>query len=181
MRRISFALNIFTRRAVTATAVVLAIVASRVDAQVVLGPGAIVSSVRDASGKPVAGALVVAEGPTTRQAVTSAAGIVTLLGLPLGKYVVSVSRSGYESTTASVVIRSRTDGIKLLKLSVLPATFADLATASLTGTAPRLDESAPYAAQALAAAVVPDIVPGQAHAAATCLAFMSFESIVPTT
>jgi hypothetical protein len=130
-----------------------------------LGPGAIVSSVRDANGKPVAGALVVADGPTTRQAVTSAAGIVTLLGLPLGKYVVSVTRSGFEPTSANVVIRSRSEGIALLKLSVAPATFADLSTASVTGTSPRLDENAPYAAQALTAAVVPDVVPAFSHVA----------------
>lgn len=60
-----------------------------------LGTGLISAVVRDASGHPVSGVLVVAQGPATRSATTTRAGIVTLLGLPVGAYDVRVSAPGY--------------------------------------------------------------------------------------
>lgn len=131
------------------------------------GTGAIISSIRDASGKPVAGALVVADGPTTREAVTGAAGIVTLMGMPPGRYEVRVSRSGFAPVATTVLVGARADGIKVVNLNVLPATFETLSAAASV-TAPVSDGSnAPYVAPELTAALAPNVVPAFLGAAAT--------------
>ena len=71
-----------------------------------LGPGVIAAIVRDSSGKPVPGMLVVAQGPTRRQATTTVAGIVTLVALPIGTYDVRVSRAGFATATRRVDVSS---------------------------------------------------------------------------
>lgn len=91
-----------------------------------LGPGIIVASVHDAAGKPIAGALIVADGPTERQATTSQAGIVTLNALPLGTYGLRVTRSGYEPTAASVRLGSRGEGPKFVSVRLVVTSFADI-------------------------------------------------------
>jgi hypothetical protein len=140
--------------------VFLAIVMSRASAGVDLGPGAIVSTVRDAQQRPVAGALVVADGPTTRQAFTGSAGVVTLLGLPLGKYVVRVIRSGYAPVSTTVAVGRNAQSIRVVPLSITPATFANLNGASTQPAPAGLDAgNDPYVAAALTTALAADVVP----------------------
>jgi hypothetical protein len=78
--------------------------ASAVAAYDALGPGAIVASVRDRDGKPLAGAVVTALGPAERHATTLIAGIVTLVALPLGTYRVRVVKPGYETTEVAITL-----------------------------------------------------------------------------
>jgi len=92
----------------------------------VLGPAAIVGSVRDGGGHPVAGALVVASGPASREAITSAAGLVTLQALPLGSYSVSVTRTGFAPSGTQVRLTDMHGGPTLVRLRIAPASFADL-------------------------------------------------------
>jgi len=155
-------------RAVLATFAFLGSATGFARAGETFGPGAIVSSIRDVSGKPVVGALVVADGPTTREAFTGSAGIVTLSGLPLGQYAVRVTRSGFEPIGTSVTLGATTDSIQVVKLNVLPATFAALTGASTATTPSRSDGgNAPYVAQALTQALAPNVVPDYLRAAAT--------------
>ncbi len=67
-----------------------------------IGPGAITASVRDVDGRPVASALVRADGPASRGALTTRAGIVSLVALPLGAYRVHVSCRGFDVLATSV-------------------------------------------------------------------------------
>lgn len=69
-----------------------------------LGPGAIVATVRDRDGRPIAGALVTAVGPAERHATTESAGIVSLVALPLGTYHVQILRPGYERAESAVTL-----------------------------------------------------------------------------
>jgi hypothetical protein len=110
--------------------------------------GAIVSSVRDTSGHPVAGALVVAAGPVTRQATTSSAGIVTLLGLPSGTYSVQVTRAGFSPTSQVVNVVAR-ETFKAVPVVVTPETLANGGEFSATLSAQAGGGNAPYIAPAV--------------------------------
>jgi hypothetical protein len=143
-----------------ATAAFLGSAGSLALAQLSTGPGAIVSTVRDASGRPVAGALVVAEGPTTREAVTSSIGVVTLLGLPAGTYVVRVTRSGFAPSGTSVSVGAKADGIKVVRLRLSPAAFANLSGAASIPVAAGLDAgNAPSVAEGLTASLATNLAP----------------------
>lgn len=98
--------------------------------EIEVGPGAIVGSVRDANGNPIANALVVASGPVLREARTSAAGIVTLQALPLGAYDVRVTHGGFVSYGTHVRLANARGTPTLLRLRLVPATFANLASAA---------------------------------------------------
>ena len=87
------------------------------------GPGIISAFVRDPAGHPIAGALVVADGPTYRAATTTIAGIVTLIGLPIGKYDVRVTRAGYAPYTKQIAVSSD-PGQSVLRVSVVRSSLA---------------------------------------------------------
>ncbi len=128
-------------------------------ASVDVGPGAIVSTVRDANGKPVAGALVVADGPTVRQATTSIAGVVTLLGLPLGTYAVRVVRSGYAPASTTVSVGGASAAIQTVRMALTPATFANLSGATAQqGPAGLNGGNSPNLAPALSSALQANVV-----------------------
>jgi hypothetical protein len=152
-------LSIFARLAVLSTAGLLAVATRPVLASVDVGPGAIVSTVRDASGKPVAGALVVADGPTVRQATTSVAGVVTLLGLPLGTYAVRVVRSGYTPTSTTVSVGGTAPAIQTVRMALTPASFANLSGATAQqGPAGLNGGVTPNLAPALSSSLQADVV-----------------------
>jgi len=123
------------KRLSAALAAVLAIVtcAERVRADPDLGPGAIVAGVRDTSGRPVAGVLVVADGPTQREVTTGPAGIAVLQALPLGTYAIRATRSGYAPTDASVVVLStRVAPPHTLIVRLVPESLASVGSAAST-------------------------------------------------
>lgn len=156
-------------RTLVAAAALSTLLAAPAAASVDVGPGAIVSTVRDSSGKPVSGALVVADGPTTRAATTSIAGVVTLLGLPFGTYEVRVVRSGYTPSSTSVVVGRTATAIRIVRLSIVPATFANLSGA-ITQSAPAGLNGGivPTVAAALTASLATDVLsaaPGRGAAA----------------
>jgi len=92
-----------------------------------LGPGAIAAVVRDAKGKPLAGAHVAASGPATREADTGPTGYVALQALPLGTYTLRVERGGYDPLERTVVVSSSvTAGWKVLALKLVPLSFSTL-------------------------------------------------------
>lgn len=97
-----------------------------ISAGVAIGPGAIVGSVRDSSGRPVAGALVVAIGPTSREAITSSAGIVTLQALPLGSYSVRATRAGFAPYGTRVTLAGARSAPTVVRLWIAPESFANL-------------------------------------------------------
>ncbi len=88
-----------------------------------IGPGVISAFVRDPAGRPIVGALVIADGPTYRTATTSIAGIVTLLGLPLGKYDVRITHAGYSPYKKQVAVSSDPTG-SVLRVSVARSSLA---------------------------------------------------------
>jgi Carboxypeptidase regulatory-like domain len=142
--------------------------------------GAIVSSVRDTAGNPVGGALVVATGPTTREATTNSAGIVTLLGLPAGTYSVRVTRSGFEPFGTVATIGSQADGIKILNLHVSPDTFADSGSAEMGATSTRFDTgNAPYVTPELTAALAANVLPAQSVVTPLALPALALEGTRP--
>jgi hypothetical protein len=144
---------------VSLACVLLASATASVRAQTI-ALGAIVTSIRDAAGNPVGGALVVAVGPATRQATTNSAGIVTLLGLPAGTYSVRVTRSGFEPYGTVATIGSQADGIKILNLHISADTFADSGSAEMGASSTPLDRgNAPYVAPELTAALAADVLP----------------------
>jgi hypothetical protein len=96
-----------------------------------IGPGVISAFVRDAAGHPIAGALVVAEGPASRSATTSIAGIVTLLGLPIGNYDVRITHAGYTPYTKQIAVSSDPTA-SVLRVSV---SRSSLALGQQTGSA----------------------------------------------
>jgi hypothetical protein len=142
--------------------------------------GAIISSIRDSAGNPVSGALVVASGPTTRQASTNSAGIVTLLGLPAGTYSVRVTRSGFEPYGTTATIGSQADGIKILNLHV---STLDLAGAGSFGTGapatPFGNGGAPYVAPQITAALAADVVPVRRVVTPLALPALALEGTQP--
>jgi hypothetical protein len=124
-----------------------------------VGPGAIVSVVRDSDGKPVMGALVVADGPTTRQATTSAAGVVTLLGLPLGTYALRIVRSGYTPTSTTVAVGGNSAAIADVAMALAPATFSNLSGATAQPGPAGLDGGdAPHVASAITSTLEANVV-----------------------
>ena len=88
-----------------------------------LGPGVISAFVRDPAGRPIAGALVVAEGPTYRAATTTIAGIVTMVGLPIGTYDVRITHAGYAPYTKQVAVSSD-PAASVLRVSVARSSLA---------------------------------------------------------
>ncbi len=113
----------------------------------VLGPGIIVASVSDSAGKPIAGALLVADGPTEREAKSSGAGIITLNALPLGIYGLRVTRNGYQPMGTSVRLGSRLEGPKFVSIRLQATSFADLRQPTRVVTT--ANEPDPLAAHAL--------------------------------
>ncbi len=126
------------------------------------------ASVHDAAGKPIAGALLVADGPTERQATTGRAGIVTLNALPLGTYGLRVTRSGYEPTGSTVRLGSRADGPKFVSVRLVDASFADLR--ETTNVVPAGNGADPYVSHALTQVPSAEIVRGDGGLAAISLA-----------
>ena len=135
-------------------------------AATLLGPGAIAAVVRDANGRPVADALVVADGPTTRSATTGTAGIATLQALPVGRYDVRVTRSGFAPLETAVAIGATTAAPMFLDLRVVATDLAGTRAAaqSIEPAASPADD--PYVAHALAAAPEVDVVAGDTTSAA---------------
>jgi hypothetical protein len=88
-----------------------------------IGPGVISAFVRDPAGHPIPGALVIVDGPAYRTATTSIAGIVTLLGLPLGKYDVRVTHAGYAPYKKQVAV-SDDPRASVLRVSVERSSLA---------------------------------------------------------
>jgi hypothetical protein len=121
-----------------------------------LDSGTISSLVRDASGSPVAGAIVSAVGGRTVTALTDASGHCTLRALPPGDYLVRVHRAGF-AVGNSLVVRVRA-GATASHEAVLRRADAAVATigtnaqpeilaagflppaAATTGTAPSSDD-----------------------------------------
>jgi hypothetical protein len=135
-------------------------------AEIVLGPAAIVASVRDADGKPVAGARVTALGPTERDGATGGAGFLTLEALPLGTYAVRVIRNGFEplDTTVRVVTAAAPT---MVAVRLTSSSFASLRDGIAVSTAPALGAGGdPFAAHAVAVAPGTQIVASQMGAGA---------------
>jgi len=147
--------------AMAALVAALVLPAAPAGAQISVGPGSLTASVRDPDGRPVPGALVVIDGPTTRQATTGIAGIVALSALPLGTYSISVTRSGYEPATTSVVVRAAASATQnVVSVSLAAATFANLrapANAVLAGTLDGGND--PFVPQALTATPGVEVLP----------------------
>jgi len=137
-------------------------------AQLALGPGIIVASVHDVAGNPISGALIVADGPTERQATTSQAGIVTLNALPLGTYGLRITRSGYEPTGASVRLGSRAEGPRFVSVRLVDTSFSDLR--ETTAVVPAGTTGDPYVAHALSELPSVAVVRGDGGLAAISLA-----------
>ena len=133
--------------------------------QAAIGPGAIAAVVRDASGKPIVDALVVADGPTTRSATTGAAGIATLQALPVGTYDVRVSRSGFAPLERMITIAAAGSAPTFMDLRVVATDLAaadDAASSAQSAGSPADD---PYAAHTLAATPEVDVVNGETSSA----------------
>lgn len=123
-------------------------------ADIVLGPAAISATVRDAAGKPVAGARVVAYGAAEREALTGTAGVATLQALPLGSYAVRVTRGGFEPYDVTVRVSSASAPTAVavrLTTGSLDRAAGALGTALATGV-PLGAGSDPFAAHALLSA-----------------------------
>jgi hypothetical protein len=167
-----------------AAGVVSALVASLAApslAQIALGPGAIVARVRDASGLPLAGALVSVAGPTSREASTNAAGLVSLVALPAGRYVVAISAAGYAPWQTVVVVGSVTSAPAVVAPNLQPTSLANLGapsavtTLALPGLGADLD---PFVAHALLANPSLDVVPSAGGASVSVDGTLPYESRV---
>ena len=125
-----------------------------------VGPGAFAAIVRDAAGKPVADALVVADGPTRRSVTTGVTGIATLMALPRGTYVLSVTRAGYRTVLQSLTIGPGADTIRNLSLRLAAENLAGAADGQSTISPATAVADEPYAAPFvvtdLDASIVPD-------------------------
>jgi hypothetical protein len=132
-------------------------------ASIEIGPGSLVASIRDAAGRPLSGARVVADGPTTREAQTGLAGIVALSALPLGTYALVVTQAGYAPWTTSVVVRAAAGATpSVVNVRLEAATFSDLASAASPVSASALDAGHdPVLAHVLTA--LPAALPGEAR------------------
>ena len=166
-RRKGLRLRAFFIRMALCCAGLLGVTAGSARAQAAIGPGAIAVVLRDASGRPVAGALVVADGPVTRSATTGSAGIVTLQALPAGNYDVRVTRSGFAPLETTAVLAATAAAPTFLDLRVVATDLAgsrDAARPTETAASPADD---PYVAHALAAAPEVDVTSGDSASAAT--------------
>jgi len=143
-----------TCRSASALALLVASSAAAARADVVLGPAALAALIRDAAGKPVAGAHVTATGPAERDALTGVGGAVTLQALPLGTYAVHVTRSGYQPLDAVVRLVSASAPTTIV-MNLTPQSFAGVRNdgAAATAAGPALAGGGdPFAAHAVAAA-----------------------------
>ncbi len=86
--------------------IIMVLIAGSAARSAELTTGAVLGTVQTATGKPLAGALVVALAPTGRYSATSdAGGRFTILGLSPDTYVVSVRRDGYDPSSVTVVVQ----------------------------------------------------------------------------
>lgn len=78
-------------------------------------PGVVVTGrVVDGDGAPVAGANVEARGPVTRTSSSAAGGRFRFAGLPEGRYVLQVTRLGYEGPATTVQVRGGMSPVELV-------------------------------------------------------------------
>jgi len=135
-------------------------------AQIALGPGALVIRVSDAAGRPLAGAVVEANGPASREAESNAAGVVTMAALPTGTYDVSVSLAGYASWSTQVAVRPVTMAPSVLTTQLASSSLANLGNAASVLALPELGAGLdPFAAHALTANAATNVVAGAGGAA----------------
>jgi hypothetical protein len=135
-------------------------------AQIALGPGAIVARVRDAAGRPLAGALVGIDGPTGRQATTNASGIATFAALPSGRYTVSVSLAGYAGWSTIVALAPLASAPQVVAPQLDVASFANSgAAASVVALAELGAGLDPFAAHALTDGPATNVLAGPGGAA----------------
>jgi hypothetical protein len=130
-------------------------------AQTTFGSGALVARVQDSQGRPLAGALVTVDGRVSRQATTNLAGLATLVGLPAGKYDVSVSLAGYAQYDTSVAVTSVTSAPKVVATELAPASFAGLGSGSAVTALPQLGANIdPFVAHPLTDEAFTNVVAG---------------------
>jgi hypothetical protein len=134
-------------------------VAGSVQGAVPYGPGAVAAVVRDAKGTAIVGALVVAQGPVTRQGTTSLGGLIVFQALPLGTYDVSVTNPGFAETDSTIVVRSNPSGPQYLDLRLSATNLASAAEAAASIATKSNPADDPFVGHALAAAAGVDIVP----------------------
>ena len=134
-------------------------VAGSVQAAIPYGPGAIAAVVRDTKGTPIVGALVVAQGPTTRQATTGPGGLIVLQVLPLGTYDVRVTSPGYASTDTAIVVKESRSGPQYLDLRLKSADLSSVASAATTVSTANNPADDPFIGHALVALPGVDVVP----------------------
>ena len=104
------------------------------------------------------GALVIAAGPVTREATTSSAGIVTLLGLPEGRYSVQVTRAGYTPFSQVVSVAAR-ETFKAVPVVVTPESSSNASGEfSATLSAHPGGGNAPFVAPALTNALSANVL-----------------------
>jgi hypothetical protein len=133
--------------------------AGSAQAAVPYGPGAIAAVVRDTKGNAIVGALIVAQGPTTRQAVSGAGGLVVLQALPLGPYDVRVTNPGYTSTDTSIVVAGSRSGPQYLDLRLATADLSSASAAAITASTALNPADDPFIGHALVAMRGVDVVP----------------------
>jgi hypothetical protein len=147
-------------------------------AQIVYGPGVLVARVRDAGNRPLAGAVVDVVGAVTRSATTTATGVVTIVGLPLGVYDVGVSRSGYAPYETRVTVTPATRDLQIVSPNLQLASFAN-PIASATRALPALGGALdPYAAHALESDRAANVVAAGGGAAVSLDGTAPYESRV---
>ena len=168
-----------TLLAACACAVTVAAAGGGAAAQIALGPGAIVVRVRDAAGKPIAGAVVEADGAARRRAVTNAAGVVVFPALPVGTYDVAVSRAGFAPYAGRVAVDPSRGAAQVVAPTLGTASLAipaaDAAALALPALGSSLD---PFAAHALAAEPETNVTAGPAGAAVSVDGTLPYESRV---
>ena len=123
------------------------------------GPGAIAAVVRDKKGNAIVGALVVAQGPTTRQGTTGPGGLVVIQTLPLGTYDVRVTSPGYASTDTAIVVKENRSGPQYLDLRLTSADLSSVASAATTVATATNPADDPFVGHALVALPGVDVVP----------------------
>ncbi len=121
-----------------------------------IGPGVLAARVRDAAGKPVAGAEIVVAGPADRRVETTDGGLAIFQALPLGTYDVRVTSRGYRPAETSVAVRAAAGGVQLLELRVV----ANAGNAANVYAIARDEQPAddPYLSHALVSAPEVDVV-----------------------
>ncbi|MBN2171510.1 MAG: carboxypeptidase regulatory-like domain-containing protein [Candidatus Krumholzibacteriota bacterium] len=113
-------------------------------------------AVRDATGLPLAGALLTASGPGAGSAVTDAAGLYSLPRLPAGGYQLTAALPGHASQTASLTLAECEAATRDFTLSaltgILSGTVRNPAGQGLADASLVLRESGAVLAQARSAA-----------------------------